>query len=801
MVIRDGEVAFAAGYGLADLERREPITSQTTFDLASVSKQFTAAAVLILAERGELELDDPMVEHLPELARFGDRITLRHLLTHTSGLPDYYDALEAVAVADGSRPDTAAAMRFLAAWDAPPLFPPGERWEYSNPGYEMLALVVERASRQRFGAFLEESIFRPLGMTGSVVRDNTEPVIAHRARGYTSRDGRFELLDDHPLNHIIGSGSVFSSIEDLARWDRALDTETLVRRSTLEEAWTPVELAGGERYPYGFGWELGDYGGLGRRVHHTGHWLGFSNYLGRLPERRLTVIVLSNIEDFESEEYAGRIVDLLYPTTLIADAAVVDGRGGPAFAADVRIEGERIAAVGELEPAPGEPVVDGRGLVLSPGFIDAHSHADDAILELRDAEAAVNQGITTVVVGQDGESKRPLADFFARLEAAPAAINVASFAGHGTLRTEVMREDYIRAATAAEVERMEALLEEEMAAGALGLSTGLEYDPGIYSTTAEVVALARVAATHGGRYISHVRSEDRRFWEAVDEILTIGREAGLPVQITHVKLAMRSLHGQADRLLALLDEARAAGVEVTADLYPYTYWQSTLMSVFPGRDLSDLRAAQFVVDELSSPEEMLIPFFAPDPRLAGKTVADIAALRGTDPAQTLLDLLREAEAMRAAKGTDVEGELIENVIAVSMDERDIERLMSWPFISFCTDGELDGAHPRGYGSFTRVLGRYVRERRVLSVEDAVHKMTGQAAANLGIEDRGRIAPGAYADLVLFDPATVLDRATPEQPHSTSIGIEMVWVNGRPVWQEGQPSERKPGMVLRRQPVS
>jgi N-acyl-D-amino-acid deacylase len=340
-----------------------------------------------------------------------------------------------------------------------------------------------------------------------------------------------------------------------------------------------------------------------------------------------------------------------------------------------------------------------------------------------------------------------------------------------------------------------------MAAGALGLSTGLEYDPGLYSTTAEVVALARVAAAHGGRYISHVRSEDRRFWEAVDEILTIGREAGLSVQITHVKLAMRSLHGQADRLLALLDEARAAGVEVTADLYPYTYWQSTLMSVFPGRDLSDLGAAQFVVDELSSPEEMLIPFFAPDPRLAGKTVAEIAAIRGTDPAQTLLDLLREAEAMRAAKGTDVEGELIENVIAVSMDERDIERLMSWPFISFCTDGELDGAHPRGYGSFTRVLGRYVRERGVLSVEDAVHKMTGQAAANLGIEDRGRIAPGAYADLVLFDPATVLDRATPEQPHSTSIGIEMVWVNGRPVWQEGQPSGRKPGVVLRRQPVS
>jgi N-acyl-D-aspartate/D-glutamate deacylase len=794
MVIRDGQVLHAAGYGLADLERRDPITPQTNFELASVSKQFAAIAVMILADRRLLSFDDPMIQHLPELGRFGNRITIRHLLTHSSGLPDYYDALEAQSA--GRMPDTEEAMRFLAGWGES-LFPAGERYEYSNPGYEMLALVVERVSGQTFREFLRDHIFAPLGMTATVVRDSSEPQIAHRARGYTRKDGGFELLDHHPLNHIVGSGSIYSSLEDLARWDRALDTDLLVRRSTLEEAWSPVRLTSGERYPYGFGWQLGDYGGLGRWVHHTGHWLGFSNYLGRYPRHRVSVIVLSNIEDFESEEYAGRIVDLLYPTTLIADAAVVDGSGGPAFAADVRIEGERIAAVGELEPAPGEPVVDGRGLVLSPGFIDAHSHADDAILELRDAVAAVSQGITTVVVGQDGESKRPLADFFARLESAPAAINVASYAGHGTLRTEVMGDDYTRAATAAEVERMEARLEEEMAAGALGLSTGLEYDPGIYSTTEEVVALARVAAAHGGRYISHIRSEDRRFWEAVDEILVIGREAGLPVQITHVKLAMRSLHGQADRLLAVLDEARAAGVDVTADLYPYTYWQSTLMAMFPERDLEDLDAARFAVDELASPEQMVIPFYAPEPSLAGKTLAEIGALRGTDPANTLLDLIREAEAMRAGSGGEADDEKVENVIAVSMDERDIERLMTWPFVSICTDGELDGAHPRGYGSFTRVLGRYVRERRVLTLEDAVHTMTGRAAASLGIEGRGRIEVGAHADLVLFDPETVLDRATPEEPHQTSVGVESVWVNGRPVWQDGQPTGRLPGTVIRR----
>jgi len=313
------------------------------------------------------------------------------------------------------------------------------------------------------------------------------------------------------------------------------------------------------------------------------------------------------------------------------------------------------------------------------------------------------------------------------------------------------------------------------------------------------VALARVAAAEGGRYISHIRSEDRKFWEAVEEILIIGSEARLPVQISHIKLAMRSLHGQATKLLAVLDEARAAGVDVTADIYPYTYWQSTLTVMFPDRNFEDRQAALFAVDELASPEGMLIPVFAPDPALAGKTLAEIAALRGTDPADTLIDLIRQAETWRAAHGSDGGIDIdVESVIATSMTEGDIAELLAWPFINICTDGELDGAHPRGFGSFPRVLGRYVRELNLLTLEDAVHKMTGQAAANLGLQNRGLIAPGAAADLVLFDPETVLDRATPESPQTTSVGIELVWVNGRPVWQDGQTSGRRPGRALRRE---
>jgi N-acyl-D-amino-acid deacylase len=361
-----------------------------------------------------------------------------------------------------------------------------------------------------------------------------------------------------------------------------------------------------------------------------------------------------------------------------------------------------------------------------------------------------------------------------------------------------MGEDYKRTATAQEVASMATLVGQEMEGGALGLSTGLEYDPGIYSTTEEVVELARSAASYGGRYTSHIRSEDRNFWQAIDEILVIGREAGIPVQISHIKLAMRSLHGQADELLRILDGAREEGIDVTADIYPYTYWQSTLTVMFPERDFEDRGAATFAVEELSSPEDMLIPKFEPDPSLAGKTLAEIAALRGTDPATTLIDLIREAEALRAESRSKGEDDDVETVIAVSMTEPDIERLMRWPFVDFCTDGELDGAHPRGFGSFPRVLGRYVRERGVLSLEDAIHKMTSQAAANVGLRERGQISAGMFADLVALDPDTVLDRATAEEPHATSIGIEKVWVNGHIVYEDGHPSGRKPGRVLRRE---
>jgi N-acyl-D-amino-acid deacylase len=527
-------------------------------------------------------------------------------------------------------------------------------------------------------------------------------------------------------------------------------------------------------------------------VAHAGGWVGFSTFITRYPERRFSVIVLSNLDEFESEEFANRIVDIYFPSTLITNATVVDGSGQPRFTADVRLEGDRIVEVGELRAKADEPVIDAAGLVLAPGFIDTHSHVDYDITDHRDAVADVSQGITTVITGQCGGSQLPLEEFFAGLEKERPAVNITSFSGHGTIRDKVMGDDFRRPASAEEIEDMRALLTEDLEAGALGLSTGLEYDPGIYSTT---------EASHGGRYVSHIRSEDRRFWDAVDETVEIGRQAQLPVRVSHLKLALKSLHGQTDRLLGILDQARAEGIEVTADIYPYTYWQSTLTVMFPDRDFEDLDEATFVVEELTSPEDMLIPEFEPDPSLAGKTLAEIAALRGTNPATTLIDLIREAESLRAERKSKGEDEDVESVIAVSMTEADVARLMTWPHINFCTDGGLDGSHPRGFGSFPRVLGRYVRERQVMTLEEAIHKMTAGAASSHGILDRGRIEPGAYADLVLFDPATVADRATTDEPHARSAGIEKVWVNGHLAYSDGRGSEQRPGHVLRRQPNS
>jgi N-acyl-D-amino-acid deacylase len=471
-------------------------------------------------------------------------------------------------------------------------------------------------------------------------------------------------------------------------------------------------------------------------------------------------------------------------SAIIRNATVYDGSGGAAVVQDIAIAADTIYAVGDLGSLKADTIIDATGLVLSPGFIDTHSHHDGGIEKDRSALAAVSQGVTTIVVGQDGGSNTPLKDYFQLMTDRPAAVNIASYSGHNTLRDMVMGEDFKRNATQQEIDSMIVLLRADLDAGALGLSTGLEYDPGIYSAEAEVLALSKVLAGYNGRYISHIRSEDRYFKSAISEVFAIGLDSHVPVQISHFKLAMKNLWGTSDSVLAKLDAYRLHdGVEITADIYPYTYWHSTIKVLFPSRNFKDLKEAEMILKQITTPEGIVFSNYQPNPEFNGKTLKEVSDQLKLNPAKTLIELIDRLEKCGDCSGS---------IVATSMEEQDVVKLMQWPYTNICSDGSSSGRHPRGFGAFTRVLRHYVRETHALTMEQAIYKMTSLAAKNVGILNRGLIKPGYYADLVLFDPQTVSDQSTIQEPQKLSRGIKTVWVNGV-LLKDGL----LPGRVIRR----
>jgi len=355
-----------------------------------------------------------------------------------------------------------------------------------------------------------------------------------------------------------------------------------------------------------------------------------------------------------------------------------------------------------------------------------------------------------------------------------------------------MGEDFRRAATGDEIEQMKSMLASELESGALGFGTGLEYEPGIHSETDEVLALAQVAADAGGRYISHVRSEDRWFEDAIDEIILIGRKTGMPVQVSHLKLAMRRLWGSAPDLVAKFDAARAEGINITADIYPYEYWQSTIMVLLPSRDPTNREEIAVALDQVAPPDGLWMTRFEPNPDYVGKTLSEIAALREVDVITAFSQI-----ALEALEWEEEHGEGAEAIIGTSMVKADIDELISWPWANICTDGGIVDLHPRSRGAFPRVLGRFVRDDKLLPLEEAIRKMSGLAAENMGFTDRGLIREGMVADLVLFDPDTVIDHATPLDPNLLSTGISTVWVSGEVVYTDGATTNARPGRVIRR----
>jgi len=524
---------------------------------------------------------------------------------------------------------------------------------------------------------------------------------------------------------------------------------------------------------------------------------------------------------------------------LIKGGTVYDGTGRAPRRADVAIKGDRIVAVGDLTKARARSVVDARGLAVAPGFINMLSHSETSLIVDSRSMSELKQGVTTQIFGESSmgplsdEMKRrrlaaqgdvkfdipwtTLGEYLTWLEKRGVSQNFASFIGAATLREYVIGlED--KPPSPAQLEKMRELARREMEAGALGITTALIYPPAFFAKTDELIELCKVAAKYKGKYTAHIRSEANQLVEAVQETIRIGREAGLPVEIYHLKASGQSNWPKMDQVIAVIEEARRQGLKITADMYMYPAGGTGLDAsmppwVFDGgpeaayKRMQDPDTRKKIADAIrtptnewenlyylaGSPDRLLLAGFKSEALkpLAGKTLGEVAKMRGKDPVETILDLVLED---RSRVGT----------IYFLMNEENIKKQIGRPWVSFGSDAASmapEGAflksstHPRAYGNFARLLGKYVREEKVITLQEAIRRLTGLPATNLGLDHRGFLKPGMFADVVVFDPATIADRATFENPHQYSVGVKHVFVNGAQVLKDGEHTGAKPGKAL------
>src|SRR5215212_6705759 len=471
---------------------------------------------------------------------------------------------------------------------------------------------------------------------------------------------------------------------------------------------------------------------------------------------------------------------------VLLGATLIDGSGrAPLRDAAIVIRGDTIVAVGRRGQVriPAEArVIDGRGMVVAPGFIDAHNHSDRGFATDPLAASQVSQGITTIVVGQDGGSALPVGEFLAGLDKNPIALNVLTFVGHATLRSRVMGEDTNRRATPAEIEKMRQMVQQAMREGGIGLSTGLEYETGKPASTEEVITLARAAGAYGGIYISHIRDEADKSFEAFAEAIQIGREARVPVQISHIKLGTLKVWGKAKDVVALVNKARARGQDVTADCYPYDAWSSTIRVLIPSGHHDDPVDVARGLTDVGGPANITIVSCRAHPEYEFKNMEEISRREGTSAVDLYMKIVRDGGA---------------GVVCHSMKDADIQTFYRQPWVMVSSDGGIGSRHPRGAGTYPRVLGRFVREQHWLSLSEAVRKMTSLPAQRFKLNDRGLVKASMKADLVVFNPNTIIDRATFEEPQLTSAGVKHVFVNGIEVWSDDRITGARPGRSLRR----
>ncbi len=525
---------------------------------------------------------------------------------------------------------------------------------------------------------------------------------------------------------------------------------------------------------------------------------------------------------------------------LIRGGTVYDGRGGDGQVEDVAIKGDRIAAVGDLKDAKAKTVIDAQGLAVAPGFINMLSWSTESLIEDGRSESEIRQGVTTEIMGE-GESMGPvndrvretmlkqqkdikypitwksLAGYLRFLEKRGVSCNVASFIGATTIRENVIGYDD-KAPTPAQLDRMRALVRQEMAAGALGIGTSLIYPPAFYAKTEELIELCKVAAEYKGKYISHMRSEGNHLLPALEELIRISREAKIPAEVYHLKAAGEKNWPKEEALLARIEAAQAEGLKITADMYAYTAGGTGLDASLPPwtedggypalfKRLRDPATRAKIAQEVRTPSDEWENFYlaagSPDriilagfkseklKPLTGKTLAEVAKMRGKDPVETIMDLISEDESR------------IDTIYFV-ISEENVRKQMTKQWISFGSDEASQAPegvflksnpHPRAYGNFARVLGKYVREEKALTLPQAVRRLSALPATNLGLDHRGFLQVGMFADVAVFDPQTIADRATYAEPHQYAVGMKHVFVNGVQVVKEGEHTGAKPGRAL------
>jgi N-acyl-D-amino-acid deacylase len=525
---------------------------------------------------------------------------------------------------------------------------------------------------------------------------------------------------------------------------------------------------------------------------------------------------------------------------IIKNGTVYDGSGGEGQHVDVAIKGDRILGVGDFKTAKAKTVIDAKGLAVAPGFINMLSWSNESLIQDGRSQSEIRQGVTTEIMGE-GESMGPvndrvrehmlreqkdikyeikwntLAEYLHYLETRGISCNVASFVGATTIRENVIGfED--KAPTPQQLDEMRELVRKEMEAGALGIGTSLIYPPAFYAKTDELIELCKVAAKYQGKYISHMRSEGNRLLEALDELLRISREAGIPAEIYHIKAAGRQNWSKIDNFLSRIEAAQKEGLKITADMYTYTAAGTGLDACLPPwtedggypalfKRLRDpamrekiATAVKTPTDEwenlylaAGSPEKILLVGFKSEKLkpLTGKSLAEVAKIRRKDPIETIMDLIAEDESRI-------------DTIYFLMAEENVKKELAKPWISFGSDEASQAPegvflksnpHPRAYGTFARVLGKYAREEKVIPLQEAIHKLSGLPATNLGLDHRGFLKEGMFADVVVFDPATIADRATFEKPHQYAVGVKHVFVNGTQVIKAGEHTNAKPGRAL------